>query len=292
MRLAPACLHHYWHAKGCYLPPPPPAPPPVPESEEQKQRAQVILAQLPAYYEAQIDAEVQIAAATTAPPSAAVLPADAAAQQLSVLAVPLEDLRATLYLEGYAVAKGCGQSSDLKRLEENLYTSASHYEPDGAITIRATEDTRQLQSIRRPVLDELCQQTTCDLQQHNLMGNRDKIEMKAIISEPSAGQSSTTEQELHCDDADPSHEVYSRYYLADDMMLAGVRAIMPGTKIVLYPKGKDGPRTELELQVGETVVFRGDCFHCGAKYSDRNVRLHFYLSSPKRRREKNETHPA
>ena len=50
----------------------------------------------------------------------------------------------------------------------------------------------------------------------------------------------------------------------DDMMLAGVRAVMPGTKIVLYSKGKDGPRTELELQVGETVVFRGDCFHCGA----------------------------
>ena len=75
---------------------------------------------------------------------------------------------------------------------------------------------------------------------------------------------------------------------------------MPGTLALqalgLYStqKAKEGcVYKELELQVGETVVlFRGDCFHCGAKCSARNVRLHFYLSSPKRRRERNETYPA
>ena len=36
--------------------------------------------------------------------------------------------------------------------------------------------------------------------------------------------------------------------------------------------------------LGEMLLFRGDCWHAGAGYTTKNRRIHFYLSSPQRRR--------
>ena len=43
--------------------------------------------------------------------------------------------------------------------------------------------------------------------------------------------------------------------------------IMPDTKLILFPEGKGGRRVDLVLEVGDIVVFRGDCWHAGAKYT-------------------------
>ena len=174
----------------------------------------------------------------TAAPSASALASaapilDAAAA--STITMP-PDLRAQLHLEGFAVAKRCGRPVEVATLENSLYVSNSAFEPDGAITIRREEADRRTFSIRPPYLKELTQELRGDLVQHNLAGGRDLLEMRAIVSEPN-GVAATTEQEVHCDDEDPEHEVYRKYYLADDVLLAGVCAVMPGTKMVLYPRG-------------------------------------------------------
>ena len=285
MRLASPCQQHLWIADGAS---------PLPRTgAQQKQRAisnwqRVLRAlqapwsnwtDLAAYYTAEMPTPHTAAPSSSALASAAPIPDAAAA---STFTMP-PDLRPQLHLEGFAVARRCGRPVDVATLEKSLYVSNSAFEPDGAITIRREEADRRTFSIRPPYLKELTQELRGDLVQHNLAGGRDLLEMRAIVSEPN-GVAATTEQEVHCDDEDPDHEVYRKYYLADDVLLAGVCAVMPGTKLVLYPRGKDGPRIELDLDVGDILVFRGDCYHCGAKYSKRNMRLHFYFSSKKRRR--------
>ena len=115
-----------------------------------------------------------------------------------------------------------------------------------------------------------------DLQNHNILGKRDKAEMKAIESLPYDEDGNlATEQGPHCDD-EYTHDIYRNYYNTDTRLLSGVQAIMPGTKLILFPEGKGGRRVDLVLEVGDIVVFRGDCWHAGAKYStERNLRLHF-----------------
>ena len=114
-----------------------------------------------------------------------------------------------------------------------------------------------------------------DLQNHNILGKRDKVEMKAIESLPYDEDGNlATEQGPHCDD-EYTHDIYRNYYNTDTLLLSGVQAIMPGTKLILFPEGKGGRRVDLVLEVGDIVVFRGDCWHAGAKYTERNLRLHF-----------------
>lgn len=204
------------------------------------------------------------------------------------------DLRAELYLQGFTVIKR-GPLVNLEVLEPQLYQTKRPVEPDGPITVNDTEDGRQLYSIRdaqpaylRSTLEE---ETKRILGEHNLSGERDRLEMKAIISTPLDGEASTSEQQVHTDDSQPDHEVYAKYYRREGMMLSGVIAIMPGSKLVLYPDGPDGRRVDLELDVGDILVFRGDCSHHGAAYTSKNIRLHFYFTSPRKRRERNMLYP-
>jgi len=75
-------------------------------------------------------------------------------------------------------------------------------------------------------------------------------------------------------------------------------AIMPNTKIVLWPKmfslddWKDREPVRsviLQLEPGEIFVFRGDLVHAGAAYQTQHFRLHMYLDGPDNRQRKNAT---
>jgi hypothetical protein len=58
-------------------------------------------------------------------------------------------------------------------------------------------------------------------------------------------------------------------------------AIMPGTKVWICPGSRRGKLTEwvqVELQVGEALVFRGDCMHAGFDFDVDNTRVHAYVS--------------
>ena len=277
-RLAPACIQAEW------LPPKsrPRGYPPLPS----KPAAPAVQPQI---VPSLVEPAVPIEPTAPAEPATSTEPAEpdenSSAAVIQVLAAPMPDLRGKIHTEGYVRMMPVGQQPvDLAHLEASLYKSTSWYDPDGAITIdKQTEPERESWSIQPELRNHLRTQMLTDFQQHNLVGNRDRLELKAIISEPGP------EQPPHTDDATPSHDVYQKYYHCDDVLLAGICAVMPGTKIIIYPKGKDGPRVPLDLEMGEYVIFRGDCWHCGAKYDQRNVRLHFYLSSPKRRREKGYT---
>ena len=167
-----------------------------------------------------------------------------------------------------------------------MYSSASFNDPDGDI---GDDPCRKSYSIKNPVEATLHAQILCDMRQQNLVGERNKLELKALVSLPEdADGNAAKEQKPHCDD-NPEHEIYRNFW-PDHVLLSGVRAVMPGTKLWLLPKGKDGPAVEIKLEVGDTVVFRGNCWHYGAKYEQRNLRLHFYFSSPKHRREKGQTY--
>ena len=150
-------------------------------------------------------------------------------------------------------------------LEANLYDStANPNDSDGNIL---EDPCRKLHSIKAPLLKTLTELTMDDLQNHNILGKRDKVDMKAIESLPYDEDGDlATEQGPHCDD-EYTHDIYRNYYNTDTLLLSGVQAIMPGTKLILFPEGKGGRRVDLVLEVGDIVVFRGDCWHAGAKYT-------------------------
>ena len=96
------------------------------------------------------------------------------------------------------------------------------------------------------------------------------------------------EQKVHCDD-DPGADIYRNLGNHKHVQLSGVHALQEDTMIIMYPEGKHGPRKEILLAAGGTIIFRGDCWHCGAAFKQRNVRLHIYITTPKRRRQKGYT---
>ena len=60
-----------------------------------------------------------------------------------------------------------------------------------------------------------------DLQNHNILGKRDKVEMKAIESLPYDEDGNlATEQGPHCDD-EYTHDIYRNHYNTDTLLLSG-----------------------------------------------------------------------
>ena len=80
----------------------------------------------------------------------------------------------------------------------------------------------------------------------------------------------------------------------EEMPLLIIIAIMPGTKIDLWPKSirlttaesftyadmKPIPRMVAELDRGDVLIFRGDMIHAGSAYDVENIRLHAFIDSP------------
>ena len=103
---------------------------------------------------------------------------------------------------------------------------------------------------------------------------------------------------IHCDDAltDESGQPLPLYdlehpnYSDANVRLSGILAIEEGSKLFIYDK-KDGQRVDtVNLNVGDIVIFRGDCWHAGAKYRKRNDRLHFYVYHSSNPRQRGETY--
>ena len=63
-------------------------------------------------------------------------------------------------------------------------------------------------------------------------------------------------------------------YSDKKVRLSAIVAVEEGSKLFIYA-AQDGPRiATVLLNVGDMVVFRGDCWHAGAKYRCPNRRLH------------------
>ena len=68
----------------------------------------------------------------------------------------------------------------------------------------------------------------------------------------------------------------------DNVLLSGILGLEEGTELILFPP--TGPAKRVPIAPGDVLLFRGDCWHAGAGYPKKNRRVHFYLSSPLRRR--------
>jgi hypothetical protein len=113
-----------------------------------------------------------------------------------------------------------------------------------------------------------------------------------------------SEQLPHCD-YEPTYE----FAKASDaeIPLGCLIAIEDNTKLVIWPYSiklscmplhlsdewikVNGPiaKTEVILQRGDVLVFRGDLIHAGAAYQTNNTRIHVFLDSPVVERQKNRT---
>jgi hypothetical protein len=67
-----------------------------------------------------------------------------------------------------------------------------------------------------------------------------------------------------------------------DVPLSALLAIMPGTKLWIFPSGCDAPDDAfaVRLEVGQLMVWRGDLVHAGAGYACEHVRVHAYVDPP------------
>ena len=77
--------------------------------------------------------------------------------------------------------------------------------------------------------------------------------------------------------------------VVDSAWVRRLLALEPGTELLFYPDGPSKPALTMRLEPGDVLLFRGDCWHAGAGYTTKNRRMHFYLSSPMRRREAGRT---
>ena len=108
------------------------------------------------------------------------------------------------------------------------------------------------------------------------------------------------DQAAHCDYG-PSEDLAN----ADDseMPLSALVALMPGTKLNVWPKSIRLSTTSesdlakvkpisckvVELEEGDILVFRGDLVHAGSSYSEDNYRIHCFLDSDSVPRTENRT---
>ena len=112
--------------------------------------------------------------------------------------------------------------------------------------------------------------------EHEIQGNRDQCDIRFFVSECNG-----REQDCHCDE----HFLKTQTASEANVLVSGILAIEPGTKLVIYPDGPSAPPKTLELAVGDLLLFRGDFWHAGASYLRRNRRLHMYFTAPGYRRD-------
>ena len=66
-----------------------------------------------------------------------------------------------------------------------------------------------------------------------------------------------------------------------DAHLVMIVALQDGTELPIYPFDKGGERETVKLNKGDVFVGRGDVIHVGAQYDELNIRIHFYIDSPR-----------
>ena len=183
-------------------------------------------------------------------------------------------------------------------LPVQTYQSHSQSTPDGAIL---GDKNRQTRSIHQPLRGQLQKSIMTALEKFGVLDGRDCCDvglLESYAEQFDDDGSSDHQIPIHCDDAltdesgqplplyDPQHPNYSDA----NVRLSGILAIEEGSKLFIYD-GKDGQRVDtVNLNVGDIVIFRGDCWHAGAKYRKRNDRLHFYVYHSSNPRQRGETY--
>ena len=85
---------------------------------------------------------------------------------------------------------------------------------------------------------------------------------------------------LHADSCWPNSHVAARAPWGDAHLIMIV-ALQNGTELPIYPFHKGGERETVKLNEGDVFVGRGDVIHVGAQYDELNIRIHFYIDSPR-----------
>lgn len=100
----------------------------------------------------------------------------------------------------------------------------------------------------------------------------------------------------HCDHL-PSEEIKESDVKHKPMGV--IITLMPGTRLTVWPGALNyepfteevcGRETEIDLEPGDLLFFRGDLVHAGSGYAEENVRLHMYIDNKEIERKKNRTH--
>ena len=170
---------------------------------------------------------------------------------------------------------------DADQLESEKQTVRTGEDPDGNVDRDVHRRMHTLPQSFSTILGGFMMQ---GLRATNLgLGNRDQIDMRLFISTPGG-----LPGRVHCDN-NPFETVYCAEEFNDDALLSGLLALEPGTELLFYPDGPSKPALTMRLEPGDVLLFRGDCWHAGAGYTTKNRRIHFYLSSPMRRREAGRT---
>ena len=94
---------------------------------------------------------------------------------------------------------------------------------------------------------------------------------------------------MHCDN-NPFETVYCAEEFNDDALLSGLLALEPGTELLFYSDGPSKPALTMRLEPGDVLLFRGDCWHAGAKYRCPNRRLHVYVYHSSNSRARGDTY--
>ena len=95
------------------------------------------------------------------------------------------------------------------------------------------------------------------------------------------GNDATTPEQkpLHADSCWPNSHVAARAPWGDAHLVV-LTALQDGTMLPYCPFDKGGGREVVELDAGDTFVFRGDLMHVGAEYRSKNIRIHSYIDCP------------
>ena len=193
-----------------------------------------------------------------------------------VMAAPAS-LKQTLRECGYCIVSSAlamtGVPIDADELEAECHSVRTGDDPDGPIH---NDPKRRMFSLPRCFTRLLSMCLLARLGWHEIQGNRDECDMRLFVSEPNG-----SEQMPHCDERAQKTQNAGE----DNVLLSGILALEPGTRLISYPDGPHAPSKPIDLAVGDLLVFRGDFWHAGAKYTDRNRRLHMYFTAPGYRRD-------
>jgi len=104
--------------------------------------------------------------------------------------------------------------------------------------------------------------------------------LKAGVDSDNNNATTPEQTPLHADSCWPNSHVAARAPWGDAHLVMIV-ALQDGTELPIYPFHKGGERETVKLNEGDVFVGRGDVIHVGAQYDELNIRIHFYIDSPR-----------
>ena len=104
--------------------------------------------------------------------------------------------------------------------------------------------------------------------------------LKAGVDSDNNNATTPEQTPLHADSCWPNSHVAARAPWGDAHLVMIV-ALQDGTELPIYPFDKGGERETVKLNEGDVFVGRGDVIHVGAQYDELNIRIHFYIDSPR-----------